>query len=98
MLLIYLLLGLLVPTLCQGKEFRVTDLLEDVVILDNKSEREMSMIEMVRFHGYPVEHVYTTTPDGHILDLYHITGPRGSSLDVKGAQKKRPVLLVHGIL
>lgn len=67
-------------------------------ILDQKSEVDMSMIEMVNYHNYPVEHAYVKTEDGYLLDIYHITGPRYEELNEVNPNLRRPILLVHGIL
>lgn len=76
----------------------MTDLLEDVEELETKSEDLMSMIEIVKYHQYPVEHTFFATEDGHLLDIYRITGPRFEKTDKEKLKKRRPVLMVHGIL
>ena len=46
-----------------------------------KEESEMSMIEIVRHHGYPIEHEFVETEDGYLLDVYRIKGPRNGTGD-----------------
>lgn len=80
-----------------AKPTDITEIINRVGSLNQKPEADMSMIEMVAYHGYPCEHMYVRTPDGHLLDLYRITGPRGEKLQDKKADR-RPVLMLHGIL
>jgi len=44
------------------------------IVQDHKDEKEMSMIELVTYHGYPIKHFFLETEDGYILDLYRIPG------------------------
>ncbi|GAM16909.1 hypothetical protein SAMD00019534_000840, partial [Acytostelium subglobosum LB1] len=41
-----------------------------------EKDLERDAIEMITSRGYPVEEHYVTTPDGYILMLHRITGPR----------------------
>ena len=59
----------------------------------DKPESQMSMLEIVRHHGYPIEHQFVETEDGHLLDVYRIKGPKGAE-----DKKRKPVLMLHGIL
>ena len=59
----------------------------------DRPESEMSMLEIVRHHGYPIEHEFVETEDGHLLDVYRIKGPKGAE-----DKQRKPILLVHGIL
>ena len=51
-------------------------------IKTNKEESEMSMLEIVKHHGYPIEHQYVETEDGYFLDVYRVRGPRGTGEEV----------------
>jgi pimeloyl-ACP methyl ester carboxylesterase len=51
------------------------------------------MLEIVRHHGYPIEHQFVETQDGHLLDVYRIKGPKGAE-----EKERKPILMVHGIL
>lgn len=44
------------------------------VVQEHEEEKEMSMIELVTYHGYPIKHYFLETNDGYILDLYRIPG------------------------
>jgi len=58
-------------------------------------ENDYDVLEMIQARGYPVEQHYATTPDGFILSIQRITGPRYSH----GSKSLKPVaLLQHGFL
>ena len=68
-------------------------------IKPSASEADMSFIEMVQFHGYPVWSKLIDTPDGYTLNLFRIPGPRGESLSsALRARNREPLLLLHGVL
>ena len=63
-------------------------------------ETVMIIDQMVDFHGYPILHYPVSTKDGYILQIHRIPGPEGEEpLEaVKKADKRTPVLFLHGIL
>lgn len=82
---------LALSALAAGQQTSVTDVLTQVQA--PTKEEEMSMLEMVKHHGYHASHFFVRTEDGHLIDVYRISKSKGESTD-----KLHPVLLVHGIL
>lgn len=62
-------------------------------------ERDMNIMEMVRYHGYQLLSYSVSTPDGYKLTLHRIPGPKGEKAvdSVKKAWMRQPVLMLHGI-
>ena len=48
--------------------------------IERTSESEQNFMEMVKEAGYPVWKKYIDTPDGYILCIYRIPGPKGETL------------------
>ena len=65
----------------------------------DKENTTMDIMEMVKYHGYPILQYRVTTADGYILTLNRIPGKKGSKEvnAVKQAPKKS-VLLNHGLM
>jgi hypothetical protein len=43
-------------------------------------EADLRFLEMARLDGYPVFSKFIDTPDGYILNIFRIPGPRSESL------------------
>ena len=60
----------------------------------------MSVLEMVKWHGYPAMQYRVTTVDGYILSLNRIPGKKGTkvteNLKLMKTKAKKPVLFIHG--
>ncbi|KAK0418646.1 hypothetical protein QR680_013687 [Steinernema hermaphroditum] len=69
--------------------------LNSAMSLNLLPEARMTAPQIIAHHGYPVETVSTTTADGYILELHHITGGRNESTTPK--ERKPVVFLQHGL-
>ncbi|CAH1179220.1 unnamed protein product [Phaedon cochleariae] len=54
-------------------------------------DRDLSIVQIIRKHGYPVETHHVTTSDGYIITFYRV--PHGRN---RNATQKYPVLMVPG--
>lgn len=77
----------------QFKEFLMT---EHDSSVEEDPDVHRSFEEMVIAHEFPLETHFVTTPDGYILKIYRIPGPKGSDPSKDGI-KRTPVLLGHGL-
>jgi len=60
----------------------------------SEPEMYMTVTEIIRYHGYPVQVYEVITSDGYILTIQRI--PYGKS--GKGTKPRKPVLVQHGLL
>ncbi|VDK71571.1 unnamed protein product [Litomosoides sigmodontis] len=63
---------------------------------DVPPEAKMTAIEMILYHGYPVQVFRTRTTDGYILDLHRI--PFGRNGCPSGQMYRPVIFLQHGLL
>ncbi|VDK63690.1 unnamed protein product [Onchocerca ochengi] len=64
--------------------------------LDIPPEAKMTAVEIILYHGYPVQVFHAQTTDGYILELHRI--PFGKNNSSTKRKYNRPVFLQHGLL
>lgn len=65
-----------------------------------RPDTDISFLEMVQNDGYPIWRKYIDTPDGYIINLFRIPGPRNETLAeaMVNAQTREPIIITHGII
>jgi len=69
------------------------EIAESVKHIPIDPEADMTVDEIIRYHGYPVENHYIQTKDGYIITVQRI--PYGRS--GPGTKPRKPVLVQHGM-
>ena len=63
-------------------------------ISKQKLDKLLSIMQLVKSYGYPIERHQYTTEDGYMNTAFRINGPRGThAREVNNSGKKKPVIL-----
>ena len=62
--------------------------------LEEKGDKHLNLMQMVKKYGYPIERHQYTTEDNYTNTVFRISGPRGTNAEDNSKwTKKRPVIL-----